>query len=89
MKGESKVLYGDATGDGQVLMNDVVLMMQAIANKDKYGVGGDDENALKEENLVNADCCNPGDGLTVKDAQAVQKLLLDLIEALPEVTTAE
>ena len=77
--------YGDATGDDQVLMNDVVLIMQALANKDVYGIGGSDENALTDKGLANADCYNPGDGLTVKDAQSVQKLLLDLISELPEV----
>ena len=66
-------------------MNDVVLIMQALANKDVYGIGGSDENALTDKGLANADCYNPGDGLTVKDAQSVQKLLLDLINELPEV----
>ena len=32
-------------------MNDVVLIMQALANKDVYGIGGSDENALLTRGL--------------------------------------
>ncbi len=81
--GGDDITYGDADGDGEVMMNDVVLIMQALANKDKYGVGGSDKNALKEENLDKADCFDPGSGLSVKDALSVQKFLLELI-TLPE-----
>ena len=81
--GGDDITYGDADGDGEVMMNDGVLIMQALANNDKYGIGGSDKNALKEENLDKADCFDPGSGLSVKDALSVQKFLLELI-TLPE-----
>jgi len=81
---ETKVVYGDADCDGNVMMNDAVLIMQSLANNDKYGVGGTDENALDEKGEKNADCYDPGSGLSTMDALSVQKLLLELIPSLPE-----
>ncbi|MBR6623785.1 MAG: beta-mannosidase [Ruminococcus sp.] len=74
---------GDATGDGNVLLNDAVLIMQVLGNPDAYGVGGTDKNAISAEGMKNADVSGNGDGLTNKDALAVQKYLLNL-GSLPE-----
>lgn len=79
-----EVIYGDANGDGNIALSDAVLIMQVIGNPDNYGVGGSDPLAISEEGAKNADCCNPGDGLTNLDALAVQRYLLKLIAELPE-----
>ena len=67
---------GDANCDGQVDMADIVLIMQALANPNKYGVEGSADTHLTEKGLANADL--DGDGLTVGDAQAIQRKLLGL-----------
>ncbi|MBQ6181438.1 MAG: glycoside hydrolase family 9 protein [Ruminococcus sp.] len=69
------ILYGDADCDDIVKMNDAVLIMQAISNSDKY--------TLSEKGELNADCYQPGTGVTPKDALSVQKSLLNVV-TLPE-----
>jgi hypothetical protein len=69
-------IKGDANGDGTVDMSDVVLIMQALANPNKYGENGTAEVHLTAQGKANADM--DGDGLTVGDAQAIQKMLLEL-----------
>ncbi|MCQ2490333.1 MAG: glycoside hydrolase [Ruminococcus sp.] len=71
-------LIGDANLDKKVTVADSVAILQSIANKDKY--------ALKPEGAANADCCDPGDGITGKDALAIQKLDAKAIEKLPEIS---
>ncbi|SHM60178.1 dockerin type I repeat-containing protein [Ruminococcus flavefaciens] len=66
---------GDANCDGQADMADVVLIMQALANPNKYGENGTAELHLTAQGKANADM--DGDGLTVGDAQAIQKLILN------------
>ncbi|SHM54152.1 glycoside hydrolase family 9 protein [Ruminococcus flavefaciens] len=74
---DTKLGYkGDANCDGEMDMGDVVLVMQALANPNKYGEKGTDEHHITAEGAANADL--NGDGLTVGDAQAIQKLLLGL-----------
>ena len=69
-------IKGDANCDGSVDMADVVMIMQALANPNKYGIEGTAELHLTEKGKKNADM--DGDGLTVGDAQAIQKILLGL-----------
>ena len=69
-------LYGDANLDKKVSVADAVAILQSIANKDKY--------ALKSEGRANADCYDPGDGVTANDALAIQKLDAGALKALPE-----
>ena len=76
-------LYGDANTDGKVDISDAVMILQAIANKDKYGLTGNDTTHITESGWRNADCSSVGDGVTTKDALAVQKYIIDLI-TLPE-----
>ena len=77
------VYYGDANCDGKVDLSDAVMILQAISNNDKYGVGGTDPNCITEEGVKNGDCSNVGDGITARDALAVQKFAIGLI-TLPE-----
>ena len=69
-------IKGDANCDGEVDMSDVVLVMQALANPNKYGTNGTAEHHLTAQGKLNGDM--DGDGLTVGDAQAIQKKLLGL-----------
>ena len=71
---EPSTLKGDTNGDGSVDMADAVLIMQALANPDKYGINGTAENHLTEQGKLNGDF--NGDGLTVGDALTIQKKLL-------------
>ena len=57
-------------------MSDAVLIMQSIANPDKYGVNGTDNSHITEQGQKNAD--TNGDGVTNLDALAIQKKLLKL-----------
>lgn len=69
-------IKGDANCDGQLDMSDAVLIMQSLANPDKYGENGTYERHITEQGKKNADM--DGDGLTVGDAQVIQKRLLKL-----------
>ncbi|WP_303837689.1 dockerin type I repeat-containing protein [Ruminococcus flavefaciens] len=73
-------LKGDANCDGQIDMADIVLIMQALANPNKFGIAGADPNHITEEGFSCAD--SDGDGLTVNDALRIQQYLLGLITAL-------
>ena len=75
---EKAKLIGDANLDNSVTVADAVTILQYIGNKDKY--------ALDEEAKENADCYDPGDGITGKDALAIQKLDAKLIKSLPELS---
>lgn len=68
-------LIGDANLDDKVTMADAAAIYQALGNPDKYG--------LSEQGAANADCSNPGNGITAADALAVQKLTAGIIESLP------
>ena len=70
-------LIGDANLDGKVTIADATAILQSIANQDKYG--------LSAEAKLNADCYNPGDGITAKDALAIKKLDASVITKLPEI----
>ena len=72
----SESLKGDANCDGQVDLSDAVMIMQALANPNKYGIDGTADHHLTEQGKLNGDM--DGDGLTVGDAQAIQRKLLGL-----------
>ncbi|MBP5581007.1 MAG: hypothetical protein J6X85_04355, partial [Ruminococcus sp.] len=67
---------GDANCDGQMDMSDVVLIMQSLANPNKYGENGTAKVHLTAQGKENADL--DGNGLTVGDAQKIQMKLLGL-----------
>lgn len=69
------VLYGDANCDGKVTVADAASILQYLANSDKY--------TLTEQGARNSDCSNSGNGITVDDAIAIQKLDAKIINALP------
>ena len=57
-------------------MNDAVLIMQYLSNSDTH--------KLDAQQQKNADCSGNGNGISVMDALAIQKYLLQLIPSLPE-----
>ena len=71
-----KVVYGDANLDGEVSLTDALLILQYVANSNKYKIDG--------QGLINADCCNPGDGVSALDALAIQRLDAKMIKSLPD-----
>ena len=83
---QPNVNYGDANCDGDISLADAILIMQYIGNPDAYGVGGTEASAMTEQGAANADCCDTGDGITNKDALAVQSVLLKLVPSLPMVS---
>ena len=76
------VVWGDANCDGQVDMADAVLIMQSLANPNKYGVGGTDEKAITEQGKANADVDTSTKGITSNDALQIQLYLLKKIATL-------
>ena len=79
---KKQTIPGDANLDKKVDMSDAVLIMQALANPNKYGTSGTDSMHITYEGAANADV--EGDnGLTTNDALTIHKYLLKLIETLP------
>jgi hypothetical protein len=76
------IKFGDANCDDQVDLSDVVLIMQSLANPNKYGLKGTDKTHITEFGLANADV-NMKNGVTTEDALVIQQYLLKLITALP------
>ena len=73
-----ETIKGDSNCDGSVDMADAVMIMQALANPNKYGIDGTAEHHLTEHGKLNGDM--DGNGLTVGDAQAIQRILLGLTD---------
>ena len=63
-------------------MSDVVLIMQSLANPNKYALGGSDEKAITAQGLANADVADHGNGVTAGDALRIQEYLLKKIASL-------
>ncbi|WP_295081394.1 endo-1,4-beta-xylanase [Ruminococcus sp.] len=74
-------LAGDANVDGQVDMGDAVLIMQCLANPNKYDVNGTDEHHITVQGKVNADVDKESEGLTTNDALCIQEYLLGKIKS--------
>jgi len=72
---ENGILWGDANCDKQVNMADAVFIMQCISNPDKYKITAQGE--------INGDVDQRVAGITNKDALAIQKYKLHLIDELP------
>lgn len=73
-----KNILGDANCDIKVDISDSVLVMQALANPDKYGVTGSDDSHITAQGWINSDM--NGDGITVFDAKLIQIKLLGLYD---------
>ena len=78
----ASVVWGDANLDGQVDMADAVLIMQSLANPNKYGVGGTYAKAITEQGKTNADVDTSTKGITTNDALQIQLFLLKKIATL-------
>ena len=76
----SAAVKGDANCDGSIELADAILIMQSMANPNKYAEGGTDSMALTPQGRINGDI--NGDGLTSDDALTIQKFLLHLISSL-------
>ncbi len=70
-------ITGDANGDNEINMSDAVLIMQSISNPSEY--------KISDSAKLLADVVDKGDGLTGKDALAIQMIEAKLlsIEDLP------
>ena len=79
-KPAADILYGDANCDKGVDMADAVLIMQSLSNPNKYGINGSDPHHITEQGRINGDCCGTPNGLSNKDAQAIQIMLLGITE---------
>ena len=74
--------FGDANCDGTVDMSDVVLIMQSLANPNKYGLNGSDKNCISDEGQKNADVIG-NNGVSTDDALTIQMYLLGKYTKLP------
>lgn len=78
---------GDANCDGDVRLNDAILVLQAIGNPDAYGVNGSDETHITAQGMINGDVAGGpddkgGDGLTTADAVRIQAYIISLVTEL-------
>ena len=78
----SNRIYGDTNLDGQVELADAILIMQALANPNKYGKTGSDPKHLTSEGSLNGDV-DGEKGLTSGDALTIQMKLLGFYDKLP------
>ena len=76
IKDTTVTLKGDANCDGQVDMSDIVLIMQSLANPDKYSSKGTDKNHITVQGELNADVDAASKGVTANDALKIQEYLL-------------
>jgi len=78
----TNVVKGDTNCDGKVELADAILIMQSLANPDKYGLNGSAEKHLTEQGKANGDVDKDTQGLTSNDALKIQKYLLHSITEL-------
>ena len=81
---QNAIVWGDANCDGKVDMSDSVLVMQVFSNPSRFGVNGNAEGHITAQGQTNADVSENGNGLTTKDALAIQRFCLEIIDKLPE-----
>ena len=77
----TETLWGDANCDGKVTVADATAILQAVANKDKF--------ELKAQGKLNGDVVDNGDGITAKDALAIQMVDAKLLKLSDFPTTSE
>lgn len=75
VKVTAEKLVGDANCDGSVSLSDALLILQYVANATKY--------PLSEQGKINADAYGGNDGITAKDALAIQMLDAKMVDSLP------
>ena len=69
-------ICGDVNNDNKVSIADAAAILQYIGNPDKYG--------LTEKGMLAADVVGNGNGVTVDDAIAIQKLDAKIINDFSE-----
>ena len=69
------IVYGDANCDGSLSMADSVLIMQSMANPSGYGLTGTNKDHITDEGQNRGDVAERGNGITNRDALAIQKKL--------------
>lgn len=67
---------GDANCDSDLDLSDAILVMQALANPDKYEVKGTSKNHITSQGKKNADVDKSTAGLTANDALCIQNYLV-------------
>ncbi len=77
-----EMIHGDANCDGGVDMADIVIIMQSLANPNRYGINGSDERHITVQGQLNADVEDSGNGVTGADALKIQRFLLGIIKEL-------
>lgn len=82
MGGALEAVWGDANCDNTVDMSDVVLIMQALANPNKYGLEGTEKTHITEIGWNWADVDLASKGVTANDALRIQEYLLKKVETL-------
>ena len=78
----SEIVYGDSNCDGTVELADAILLMQSMANPNKYGTKGSDEKHLTDQGVLNGDVDSSVVGITANDALMIQEFLLHKINTL-------
>lgn len=79
---DKDIVYGDANCDGSVDMADIVIIMQSLANPNRYGINGTDERHITAQGQLNADVEGGHNGVTGADALRIQEYLLHKISSL-------
>ncbi|WP_303789122.1 glycosyl hydrolase [Ruminococcus flavefaciens] len=82
MGGALEAVWGDANCDNTVDMSDVVLIMQALANPNKYGLEGTEKTHITEIGWRWADVDTSSEGVTANDALRIQEYLLKKVAKL-------
>ena len=77
-----KLIWGDANCDGGIDMADAVLIMQSLANPNKYGTSGTDSKHITSKGAEQADVDTSTKGITSNDALQIQLFLLGKIKNL-------
>lgn len=73
---KDNTVWGDANADGSVDMSDVVLIMQSLANPNKYGLKGSDKNHITSDGLYSGSVVKRNGSVTTEDALEIQLFLL-------------
>jgi hypothetical protein len=76
------ILWGDANCDGGIDMADAVLIMQSLANPNKYGADGTDSKHITSKGQEQADVDTSTKGITSNDALQIQLFLLGKLKSL-------
>ncbi|MBR5683450.1 MAG: cellulose 1,4-beta-cellobiosidase [Ruminococcus sp.] len=80
--GVTVITWGDANCDGGIDMSDAVLIMQSLANPDKYGVNGSSDKHITNQGIANGDVDISSKGITSNDALRIQEYLLHKFTSL-------